>query len=146
MSKDKTLTSVKIQEDLFEEFKSHNCKHMMMGKVDKYTYEHNHKHSKRGDCLWHFHSTKSPTMFNNSGNGVISLVGLYERSLFKKCLSKAIGKGKGLSGMHAYERLNVLKGNDINCSTPNKSFFTEVHPNGGTTERGVNQVVAGFTS
>jgi hypothetical protein len=132
-------------QSLFEEFKYHNCEHMMMGKVDKYTYKHNHKYSKKGDYLWHFHSTKSPTMFNNGGRGVISLVGLYKRSLFKKCLNKVIGKGKGLSGMHVYEILNVLEGTNMNFSTPNQSFFTEVHPNDGTTEHGVNQI-QGFTS
>ena len=132
-------------QNLFEEYKLNNSKHMLMGKVDKYTYEHNHANSKKGEYLWHFHSSNSPTMFNNGGQGVLSLVGLYDRDLFKTCLHKTIGKGKGLKGMEMYERLNTLKNIDINCSTPNQSFFTEVHPNKGTTERGTNQI-QGFTS
>lgn len=134
---------------LFLEYKSNNCEHMMMGKVAKYTPEktdgHNHSNSKKGNYLWHFHSSNSPTMFNNAGRGVISLVGLYERNLFKTCLTKAIGAGKGLSGMEAYERFNTMVDEDINCSTPNQTFFTEVHPNEGTTESGRDKV-QGFTS
>ena len=132
-------------QNLFKEFKDNNCKHMWMGKVDKYTYERNHKNSTRGNYLWHFHSSKSPNMFNNGGRGVLSLVALYERDLFKNCLSKAIGKGVGLDGITVYEQQNTIKDADINCATPNQSFFTEVHPNNGTTERGVKQV-QGFTS
>ena len=117
---------------------------MWMGKVDKYRRQKEHANSEKGEYLWHFHSSKSPNMWTNGGRGCLSLVSLNERNLFKRCLSKAIGGGGAFSGIDLYERSNHIADVDVMCSVPNQSFFTELHPGEGTTERGGNKPT-GFT-
>ena len=70
----------------------------------------------------------------------ISLSSLY---FFLKTINIVLDK-QNYNKLIIYERSNFMVDVDIMCSVPNQSFFTELHPSEGTTERGGNKP-QGFT-
>jgi len=113
---------------IFEEYKDSNCKHMLMGKVEKYRQRGWHNKSVRGNNLWLFHSSESP--YRN-----LSSDALFERDFFDNIVTDSIGAGKGLRGlMYGIEQTGI-RHRDITCSVPLEKICNEEHPIGNVSER-----------
>ena len=113
---------------IFEEYKINNCKHMLMGKVEKYRQSEWHESSNKGEHLWLFHSKDCP-YFNLSSDA------LFERDFFEKIVEDSIGIGKGLKGlMYGIEQAGIRHRN-IMCSVPLEKICNEEHPDGNISER-----------
>jgi hypothetical protein len=120
---DPNLTHEKVNEVL-NEYKHYGCKHMLMGKVDKYSQERWHEKSKKAEHLWIFPSEDCP-YFNLSSDA------LFEREFFKKIVNESIGKGKGLSGLMYGIEQSGIRHRDIMCSVPIEIIVNEEHPGPG---------------
>jgi len=115
---DPTFTKQQFNE-IFEEYKKHDCSHLFMGKVKKYNEIHTAwlERMNKGTYIWFGHST-------NVKYKSLALDGLFKRNLFKKALKYTIGKGKGISGMDGFEGIAMWK-QDIICAIPINRCFSE---------------------
>ena len=117
---DKNFTFEHFKE-MFDEFKKHKCKHLLMGKVGKYSTSHwyagknikNLKHLRVLDCNLCPYSHKT-----------MSLVAIWERELFIECL-KNTNNSKGLAGMDNFEIKNSFS-SGYNIACPNYKLIDHV--------------------